>query len=724
MIFVLIGCNRHSYMRKLLLTKFIGNFRWIVVWFLVTSQAMAAIYPLADTCQNPVPPVITGSARFVCRNELVTLTATGCTGTVIWSNGETGTTIQVRPQQTTKYTAICRAQPGCISCFAEVWKITVNTPNPPVVTASAMLVCVDDKVTLTATGCTGVVRWPDQSTGTTWTGQLQQTTSFQATCEQNNCVSNPSPTVSIQVSTPATPIISASKRDICAGQPVQLTASGCIGVVRWMDGGEGVVRMITPNQTINYKAVCQIGSCRSDSSSAVRITVRSAGQQLNLLTTVTNGCPFQTADLSKAITGNNSGLSAYYQFRTGPSLNAPAVQSPGAVLAGTYYVFGRDAEGCYTNPVAVRVNITPCQNGIPPCLSNPPTVAMRVDSLDWGKGVVRLTALLGGSAQKPDWQSTGGGLFTDAGLTARYLLSETDRQRGTATFTLQTPDPDGDGPCVGALTQQSLTTPSRELIGLSKKVSEPVWLVEGGNPLVELTYQLTAVNLGANLLKNIQLIDDLDAAFLSSGARIRSVSVRADSNLTVNSAYTGRGADTTLITGGNLLASQQSRLWLTVRLDVSSASTLTFINKAAIQAVDANGIICRDRSTNGTDADPDQNGNPSDNDEPTVITLHSVRAEEGETVFIPEGFSPNGDGINDLFVIQRVPPGLTIQLDVYNRWGHLVYQNTNYKNDWDGTPNQGGNLADARKGVPDGTYYYQIRLSDGREYVRFLTLTR
>ena len=711
-------------MRRQLLNKFIGNFRWIAVWFLVTLRVMASTYPLADTCQNPAPPVIIGSAKAICRNESVTLSATGCVGTVVWSNGETGAAIQVQPQQTTKYTAICRARPGCISCFAEVWKVTVNTPGAPVITSSAKIICANDAVTLTATNCAGTVHWSDQTTGSSWTGKLQQTTTFQATCEQNNCLSNPSALVSVQIAAPTIPIISASKGEICAGQPVQLTASGCVGTIHWADGSEGLTKTVTPYQTTNYRAVCQIGSCRSDSSQTVSISVRTADQKLRLVTTLGNVCPFQTADLSKAISEEIPALSTYYQFRTGPSLDAPIVQSPGAVLAGTYYIFGRNTEGCYTAPVAVTVNTTPCQNAIPPCLSNPATVAVRLDSSDWVKGIISLTAQLGGSAKKSDWQSDGGGLFTDTGLTTRYFLSETDRQRGTTLFTISAPDPDGNGPCVGASAQRIIAAPSREIVGLSKKVSEPVWLTEENTRLVELTYQLKAVNLGAHDLASVQIADDLDAAFSGSGALVRSVKVRADSGLVINSAYTGRGADTTLLNGGMVAAGKQSRVWLTVRLDVSQATTLTFINKATVQGVDVNGTVCRDRSTNGIEADPDQNGNPGDNDEPTLVTLHSLRPEEGETVFIPEGFSPNGDGINDRFVIQRLPINLTVQLDVYNRWGHLVYQNGNYKNDWDGVANQGIKVSSAKEGLPDGTYYYQIRLSDGREYVRFLTLAR
>ncbi|RYF62370.1 MAG: T9SS type B sorting domain-containing protein, partial [Cytophagaceae bacterium] len=96
---------------------------------------------------------------------------------------------------------------------------------------------------------------------------------------------------------------------------------------------------------------------------------------------------------------------------------------------------------------------------------------------------------------------------------------------------------------------------------------------------------------------------------------------------------------------------------------------------------------------------------------------------DGGSIFIPEGFSPNGDGINDYFVIQGTPAAATIELEIFNRWGHRVYANANYKNDWGGQPNQGINTT-ANQGLPDGTYFYVVRISDGREYVRFLTIAR
>ena len=48
---------------------------------------------------------------------------------------------------------------------------------------------------------------------------------------------------------------------------------------------------------------------------------------------------------------------------------------------------------------------------------------------------------------------------------------------------------------------------------------------------------------------------------------------------------------------------------------------------------------------------------------------------------IPTGFSPNGDGVNDLFVIRGVEP-LNASLQVFNRWGNKVYASNNYQNQW------------------------------------------
>jgi gliding motility-associated-like protein len=73
---------------------------------------------------------------------------------------------------------------------------------------------------------------------------------------------------------------------------------------------------------------------------------------------------------------------------------------------------------------------------------------------------------------------------------------------------------------------------------------------------------------------------------------------------------------------------------------------------------------------------------------------------------IPNIFSPNGDGVHDTWVIPYLEsyPGAII--DIYNRYGQIVYHSVNYSKPWDGTVNG--------KPVPVGTYYYVINPKNGR----------
>lgn len=69
-----------------------------------------------------------------------------------------------------------------------------------------------------------------------------------------------------------------------------------------------------------------------------------------------------------------------------------------------------------------------------------------------------------------------------------------------------------------------------------------------------------------------------------------------------------------------------------------------------------------------------------------------------DNILVYDGFSPNGDGVNDQFVIEGLEQFMRHRLLVYNRWGTLVYESEDYQNDWAGSW-QGNAL-------PSGTYYY------------------
>jgi gliding motility-associated-like protein len=81
-----------------------------------------------------------------------------------------------------------------------------------------------------------------------------------------------------------------------------------------------------------------------------------------------------------------------------------------------------------------------------------------------------------------------------------------------------------------------------------------------------------------------------------------------------------------------------------------------------------------------------------------------------DTLLVPNGFSPNGDGTNDGYVIDGIENYPGNKLWVYNRWGNLVYKAKDYKNNWDGVCNVSGVIMGKR--VPEGTYYFILDLND------------
>ncbi|MFZ4455559.1 MAG: gliding motility-associated C-terminal domain-containing protein [Bacteroidales bacterium] len=84
-----------------------------------------------------------------------------------------------------------------------------------------------------------------------------------------------------------------------------------------------------------------------------------------------------------------------------------------------------------------------------------------------------------------------------------------------------------------------------------------------------------------------------------------------------------------------------------------------------------------------------------------------------QPIWIPEGYSPNGDGNHDKFVITNFDktryPDNTI--NIFNRWGNKVYVAHPYDNEWDGTNNQG--LSVGGNVLPVGTYFYILDLGTG-----------
>ncbi|RZK98947.1 MAG: T9SS type B sorting domain-containing protein, partial [Hymenobacter sp.] len=114
---------------------------------------------------------------------------------------------------------------------------------------------------------------------------------------------------------------------------------------------------------------------------------------------------------------------------------------------------------------------------------------------------------------------------------------------------------------------------------------------------------------------------------------------------------------------------------------------------------------------------------------PLVTTTYTLAAQVGNCyseskvtitvtprVRIPNAFTPNGDGNDDTWQIDRIGDYTANHVVIFNRWGAKLFETTNYNrgNEWNGTING--------QPAPVGTYYYLITLGNGKSYTGPLTI--
>ncbi len=149
-------------------------------------------------------------------------------------------------------------------------------------------------------------------------------------------------------------------------------------------------------------------------------------------------------------------------------------------------------------------------------------------------------------------------------------------------------------------------------------------------------------------------------------------------------------------------------------------------------------IIIDATVTNGTNINwtPNFNmDNPYTEDptvNPTFSTMYYLEAESPDgclgidsvIVFVTQVneliinniITPNGDGKNETWNINKPRSLSGCPVSIYNRWGKIVWQSYSYNNDWDGTNNSGEPL-------PDGTYFYTINCN-GNDFKGSVILMR
>lgn len=692
----------------------------------------------------PQVPIINSSQKIICLGQSATLTAVGCPAEdLLWSNGMKGSEITVSPKLTTRYTATCRVN-NCYSCFANEVEVKVRGNEVLQLSASKAIVCPGENVILSVVGqADGKILWSNGASGKDISINPVSTTTYSAKVEyEDGCTSINSTDISVQVGNPLAPRIASSKTTICFAETAVLTAESCDGVVTWSDGRSGNSitiknEQLSEDKTLSYTATCKRGTCQSVVSEPIVLNLIRKIKTPNVETELVNKCPFVSIDLSSAIKSSLSYQGSKFVFHTAERSDAPIVEVPGAVTtSGVYYLEETTSVGCNSIITPIIVKITDCKNPLPTCLNNPATASI-IKTERTLSGNYLLQGKIGGSAIAGVWTTNGTGSFSNInGLSTVYNPSDEDRSAGKITINFKTEDPDGTGPCLAAsstleLKIETIPNNQREALGLSKYLNAQTAL---GDRKYELEYNFVLANMGTNDLVEVQLIDSLDKTFKSGMIVGKPKITIFDSkgqpaNWEIDDTYTGQNGHYEMLLPEKceLPKGEQFLVNLKFTIDASTTTDTLFSNSAFATSIDINNKNCSDISTDGKDPDPDKNGDPSDNSKPTILKLPAngtayVLNNSGpdEDVFIPEGFSPNGDGINDNFII-RQKGTQKVSVEIYNRWGGVVYRSEDYKNDWNGVSNQ--KVASKDK-LPEGSYFYSIKLSDGREYSKFLTISR
>jgi gliding motility-associated-like protein len=242
-----------------------------------------------------------------------------------------------------------------------------------------------------------------------------------------------------------------------------------------------------------------------------------------------------------------------------------------------------------------------------------------------------------------------------------------------------------------------------------KRLTKAPELQSDGSFLMQ--FRVYASNLRNELIDSVRIKDDLRKVFTPS-MNFEVMGIQASGSLIANNLYNGNSNIELVASGSQLPGLKTDSVQIAVKV-FSNGFSGTLLNTADLTGKSPYGVF--KISSN----DPTvSNGVLARSPTPFFIPLVDL--------FIPSGFSPNRDGMNDLFVISR-PYNTAINLEVFNRWGNLVFRNSDYKNDWAGRGNQPNNVLGEE--LPDGTYYYIVLATDKltgsvRKFAGFITLKR
>ena len=668
---------------------------------------------------NALPP----SASNICYNGTVSLsmsTVAGATAYNWLSSLGLGSNLQstfysnITAPGTVLFFATVTDANGCTSLPDTVSVVVGNPIAAPTINGVAS-VCEGQGFSLSATPVVAGANytWTDPSSGTQSGVNLSGITipvSSAANAgpytvsytDANGCASLTS-TAFTQALLPL-PVVSVNgSTALCSGNSTTLNASTSIGTAsayQWYSNGNIISGANTASYNVtnagSYNVVVTLTTGCSDSASSSTNVVISAPPTVSINTGTTSVCE------GSLVTLTASGTATSYLWSTGStSLN---ISFP-AVSSNSYTVTGTDANGCTNSDiVAITVNARPAA----------PTTSVSSSAVCAGIAVT----FNSGSSLTNNWYNVANG------STVSNLQSfvHTETVAGTYNYGVYVTDANAcnsDTSFTSVVFNNCLTSLNAEMLSTSANtpVSGNIFTNDGSPPGYTANPSPVAGPLNGSFTIN------------SSGAF----------NYTPNTGFSGN--DMIVVTGCDP-GSNCSNDTIFIRINpyagkdqgtvsgLIANSQLTgnvTINDAGSGI--AGSVVLLNTTSNGVlviSAAGDFTYTPTPNYCGIDSFLYQITDVNGYTasayciidvsctveIVTPSGFSPNGDGVNDVWVISGLDMSLN-KVSIYDRWGNEIWAENNYNNTsvaWNGKNKNGEELT-------VGTYFYMIEV-DGKDPVR------
>ena len=689
---------------------------------------------------------ITGTTT-VCVGSNTQLTDLTSGGT--WSSGSTGiATINASSGLVTGVSAgtssITYAVTNVCGTISVTSTITVNPlPTVAAITGSTN-VCVGSTTQLANTTSFG--SWSSNSPGVATvsaggaggpgglvTGISEGTSLITYTINNGSC----SKSVSQLVTVTTIPTISGTTPgSVCGTGTVTLSATAFFGTINWYDsltGGNLVgsgSSFTTPviSATTTYYVDATNNGCTTASRIAVVATVNTL-PTTPIITSVTQpSCAVGTGTIT--VTLQNA--TDTYSFDNGVTFQTGNIKS--GLVPGNYHVIIKSIGGCNSAVTSATINtlpntpVTPIVGTITQPTCSTATGNVVLNGLPSGNWTINPGAITGSTAST-----------TISGLTAgtyNYIVTNSTGcvSALTADIVIASQPLTPNAPVI-SVTQPSCAVGTGTITVTLQNATDTYSFDNGvtfqaGNiksGLVPGNYHVIIKSIGgcnsvatseilvAPTCNNIDLVvvETVNASTVTIGQTVI-FSIVATNNGPDNA--TGTSVDVKLPSGFTFVSTSNTigtydpiiGLWTIGNMINGATETLTIT-----ATVNANGSYTMTAVIK------------CDEVEATLVNNTSTAELVPFEFFIPDAFTPNRDGFNDLFEI-RHPVNTKIEIEIFNRWGNSVYKSSDYQNDWDGKGT--GNFLG--KDLPDGTYYCsykELNASSGEivlKGLKYITLRR